>query len=81
MENRQNVQFFSSLSYNFLGSFVGLVNLTPGNIGLKEAVIIIFDNIHELSFQVVIITSFVERLFSYIAIFSTFAYLKLIKTS
>ena len=73
----ENLKFFSSLSYNFLGSFVGLVNLTPGNLGIKEAVIILFDNIHKISFQVVIITSFIERLFSFIAIFSTYTFLKL----
>ena len=77
----ENLNFFSSLSYNFLGSFVGLVNLTPGNLGIKEAVIILFDDIHKISFQVVIITSFIERLFSFIAIFSTYILLKLTKAT
>jgi len=64
-----NFQFFSSLSYNFLASFVGIVNITPGNLGIKEAVIVIFNEIHNMGTEIVIITSFVERLSYFIANF------------
>ena len=63
------IQFFSSVSYNTLNSFVNLINLTPGNIGVKETILIIFNDIHQLSFQVVIITSAIERLLTIISLF------------
>jgi len=70
--NLSNIDsFYSSVSYNFLGSFVNLVNLTPGNIGIKESLIISFNNIHKIGFELVIITSFVERFLSLIALFVT----------
>jgi len=63
------LQFYSSVSYNTLNSFVNLINLTPGNVGVKETILIIFNNIHQLSFQVVIITSVIERLLTLISLF------------
>ena len=70
--NLSNIDsFYSSISYNFLGSFVNIVNLTPGNIGIKEGLIISFNNIHKIGFDLVIITSFVERFLSLIALFVT----------
>tara|TARA_B100000900_G_C20602168_1_gene726094 strand:+ start:2385 stop:3257 length:873 start_codon:yes stop_codon:yes gene_type:complete len=63
------LQFFSSVSYNTLNSFVNLINLTPGNIGVKETVLVVFNEIHQLSFQVVIITSAIERLLTLISLF------------
>ena len=63
--------FYASVSYNFLGSFVNIVNLTPGNIGIKEGLIITFNNIHKIGFNLVIITSFLERFLSFIALFVT----------
>ena len=70
--NLSNIDsFYSSISYNFLGAFVNIVNLTPGNIGIKEGLIISFNNIHKIGFDLVIITSFVERFLSLIALFVT----------
>ena len=70
--NLSNIDsFYSSISYNFLGSFVNIINLTPGNIGIKEGLIISFNNIHNISFDLVIITSFIERFLSLIALFVT----------
>jgi len=63
------LQFYSSVSYNTLNSFVNLINLTPGNVGVKETILIIFNNIHQMSFQVVIITSAIERLLTLICLF------------
>ena len=70
--NLSNIDsFYSSVSYIFLESFVNLVSLTPGNIGIKESLIISFNNIHKIGFELVIITSFVERFLSLIALFVT----------
>ena len=61
--------YLSSFSYNFLNSFVNLINLTPGNIGIKEAFIIFFDKLHNIQFEFVIVISFIERLATFIVSF------------
>ena len=64
-----NFSFFSGLSYSFLSSFVNLINVTPGNIGTKEGLIIVFNQLHGIGFELVIIVSFIERLTSLITLF------------
>jgi hypothetical protein len=63
------LSFYSAVAYNFLGSFINLVNITPGNIGVKEGLIILFNDLHLISNELIIITSFVERLASIITLF------------
>ncbi len=64
-----NFSFFSGLSYSFLSSFVNLINVTPGNIGTKEGLLILFNQLHGIGFELVIIVSFIERLTSLITLF------------
>mgnify|MGYP001329434821 CR=1 FL=1 len=61
--------FFSALSYSFLASIVSLINVTPGNIGVKEVLIISLNQIHGIGYKFIIITSFIERLASFICLF------------
>ena len=63
-----SIEYYSALSYSFLNSFINLINLTPGNIGIKETVLILLDDIHSLSFQVIIIISFIERVITFFAL-------------
>lgn len=63
------LSFYSGVAYNFLGSFINLVNITPGNIGVKEGLIILFNDLHLISNELIIITSLVERLASIITLF------------
>jgi len=62
------MDYYSALSYSFLNSFINLINLTPGNIGIKETVLILLDDIHSISFQVIIIISFIERMITFLAL-------------
>lgn len=62
--------FFSALAFTSLGFVVNLVNLTPGNIGIKESVLFIFENIHGYSLYLLIFISFLERFISLITLFS-----------
>lgn len=62
------MDYYSALSYSFLNSFINLLNLTPGNIGIKETVLILLDDIHSISFQVIIIISFIERMITFLAL-------------
>lgn len=64
-----NASLYSATAYSFLSSFVNLINLTPGNIGVKEGLIILFDNIHGISFEIVVIASVIERFFSLVTLF------------
>jgi len=64
-----NASLYSATAYSFLSSFVNLINLTPGNIGVKEGLIILFDNVHEISFEIVVIASIIERFFSLVMLF------------
>tara|TARA_B100000900_G_scaffold254891_1_gene217171 strand:- start:1621 stop:2502 length:882 start_codon:yes stop_codon:yes gene_type:complete len=64
-----NFNYLSSFSYNFLNSFVNLINLTPGNIGIKEGFIIFFNKLHNIQFEFVIVISFIERLATFIVSF------------
>jgi len=70
------ISFFSALAYSFLSSFVNLLNITPGNIGVKEGLIILFNQVHKISFLSIIVTSFIERLASLIVLFCFQLYLK-----
>jgi uncharacterized membrane protein YbhN (UPF0104 family) len=63
-----SIEYYSALSYSFLNSFINLLNLTPGNIGIKETVLILLDDIHSMSFQVIIIISFIERMVTFFAL-------------
>ena len=63
------ISFYSVVAYNFLGSFINLISFTPGNIGIKEGLIILFNDLHLISYELIIITSFVERLASIITLF------------
>ena len=62
--------FFSALAFTSLGFVVNLVNLTPGNIGIKESVLFIFENIHGYSLYLLIFISFLERFISFLTLFS-----------
>jgi uncharacterized membrane protein YbhN (UPF0104 family) len=70
------ISFFSALAYSFLSSFVNLLNVTPGNIGVKEGLIILFNQVHKISYLSIIITSFIERLASLIVLFCFQLYFK-----
>ncbi len=63
------INYFSSIAYSSLSSFVNIVNVTPGNIGVKEGLIVLFENIHNISYEIVLITSILERLLSFISLF------------
>ena len=63
------INYFSSISYSSLSSFVNILNITPGNIGIKEGVIVLFENIHKIPYEIVLITSILERLFSFFSLF------------
>ena len=71
-----NFSLFSSISYSFLSSFVNLINITPGNIGTKEGLIILFNQIHGIGFEIIIITSFIERFTSLVTLFLFNIFLK-----
>ena len=70
------ISFFSALAYSFLSSFVNLLNVTPGNIGVKEGLIILFNQVHKISYLSIIVTSFIERLASLIVLFCFQLYFK-----
>jgi len=68
-ELNSELLFFPSITYNTLFSISGLVQLTPGNIGIKEGFIAFFNNLHQLSTYTIIITSFIERFISIVVLF------------
>tara|TARA_B100000282_G_scaffold293771_1_gene269684 strand:+ start:3742 stop:4620 length:879 start_codon:yes stop_codon:yes gene_type:complete len=65
----EKFSLFSSISYSFLSSFINLINITPGNIGAKEGLIILFNQTHGIGLEIIIVTSFIERLTSLITLF------------
>ena len=69
--NQINVEkdFLSAIAYTSVGSFVNLVNITPGNIGVQESLLILFKNLHGLNAYTIVFVSFLERLMSLIALF------------
>lgn len=64
-----DISFFSSVAFTTLGSFVNLINLTPGNIGIKESILLIFNGLHGYSLYMLIFISFLERFLSFVALF------------
>lgn len=64
-----DISFFSSVAFTTLGSFVNLINLTPGNIGIKESILLIFNDLHGYSLYMLIFISFLERFLSFVALF------------
>jgi len=64
-----SISYFSAFAYIVLSIAINLVNITPGNIGVKEGLIILLSSIHGISYEIVIIASIIERLFSFIVLF------------
>lgn len=64
-----DISFFSSVAFTTLSSFVNLINLTPGNIGIKESILLIFNGLHGYSLYMLIFISFLERFLSFVALF------------
>lgn len=64
-----SISYFSAFAYIVLSIAINLVNITPGNIGVKEGLIILLSGIHGISYEIVIIASLIERFFSFVVLF------------
>tara|TARA_X000000368_G_C23058022_1_gene725045 strand:- start:6725 stop:7648 length:924 start_codon:yes stop_codon:yes gene_type:complete len=63
-----NVNFLNSAIYSTIGSFSTLIKVTPGNIGLFEALMISSVNLHNVEVAEVLTSSVFIRLISYLTI-------------
>lgn len=63
-----NLNIGSIILFYCLSSFIGIVKLTPGNIGFLEFVLIVLENIHGLSIFQIISFSFVSRIISFLSL-------------
>lgn len=68
--------FISAITFSFISLIISLLNLTPGNIGIKEGTIIMLNSIHGINFEIVIIVSIIDRILSFITLFVLEYYLK-----
>lgn len=74
-----DISFLNSLFYTAIGSFSGVVKITPGNIGFYEVLMIWSQNLHGVITSQIIISSVFIRLVSYLSLFALSIYYFLIK--